>query len=145
MRRCWPKRRTKLLRTDKVRADTTVIAAAVSYPTDSGLLAKGIGSMARAVARIKAAGGATRTRARDRRRTAGRRARSIAAKLKLRGEQQRDQAQAAVRRITAELAGIAEQVMAEAAAVIRNAGRALRTADPQRTARQARGVRVQRP
>jgi IS5 family transposase len=48
----------KLLRTDKVRADTTVITAAVSYPTDSGLLAKAIGSMARSVARIKAAGGA---------------------------------------------------------------------------------------
>ena len=37
----------KLLRTDKVRADTTVIAAAVAYPTDSGLLAKAISSMAR--------------------------------------------------------------------------------------------------
>ena len=36
-----------LLRTDKVRADTTVIPAAVAYPTDSGLLAKAIGSMAR--------------------------------------------------------------------------------------------------
>lgn len=103
----------KLLRTDKVRADTTVIAAAVAYPTDSGLLAKAIGSMAGTVARIKAAGGATRTRARDRRRTAGRRARSIAATLKLRGEQQQRSAQAAVRRITAELAGIAEQVMGE--------------------------------
>ena len=44
----------KLLRTDKVRADTTVIAAAMSYPTDSGLLAKAIGSMARTVERIKA-------------------------------------------------------------------------------------------
>ena len=52
----------KLLRTDKVRADTTVVEAAVAYPTDSGLLAKAIGSMARTVARIKAAGGATRTR-----------------------------------------------------------------------------------
>jgi IS5 family transposase len=37
----------KLLRTDKVPADTTVIPAAVSYPTDSGLLAQAIGSMAR--------------------------------------------------------------------------------------------------
>ena len=130
----------KLLRTDKVRADTTVIAAAVAYPTDSGLLAKAIGSMAGTVARIKAAGGATRTRARDRRRTAGRRARSIAAKLKLRGEQQRDQAQAAVRRITGELAGVAEQVMGEAAAVIRNAGRALRTATGQRRGRLHRAI-----
>jgi transposase, IS5 family len=94
----------KLLRTDKVRADTTVVEAAVAYPTDSGLLAKAIGTMARTMTRIRAAGGATRTRVRDRRRSAGRRARSIAAKLKLRGQQQRDQAQAAVRRITGELA-----------------------------------------
>src|ERR1700756_1980089 len=54
----------KLLRTDKVRADTTVVEAAVAYPTDSGLLAKAIGSMARSVAGIKAASGATRTRPR---------------------------------------------------------------------------------
>jgi IS5 family transposase len=130
----------KLLRTDKVRADTTVIAAAVSYPTDSGLLAKAIGSMARSVARIKAAGGATRTRSRDRRRSAGRRARSIAAKLKLRGEQQRDAAQSAVRRITGELAGIAESAIHEATAVIRNARRALRTAAGQRKGRLHRAI-----
>ena len=130
----------KLLRTDKVRADTTVVEAAVGYPTDSGLLAKAIGTMARTVARIKAAGGATRTRARDRRRSAGRRARSIASKLRLRGAQQRDQAQAAVRRITGELAGIAEQTMREATAVMRNAKRALRTATGQRKGRLQRAI-----
>jgi hypothetical protein len=73
----------KLLRTDRVRADTTVVAAAVAYPTDSGLLAKAIGTMARTVERIKGADGATRTRARDRRRSAGRRARSIGARTDL--------------------------------------------------------------
>ncbi len=130
----------KVLRTDKVRADTTVVEAAVAYPTDSGLLAKAIGAMARTVERIKAAGGATRTRARDRRRSAGRRARSIAAKLRLRGEQQRDQAQTAVRRITGELAGIAEQAMREASSVIRNARRALRTATGQRKGRLHRAI-----
>jgi transposase, IS5 family len=130
----------KLLRTDKVRADTTVVEAAVAYPTDSGLLAKAIGSMSRTVTRIKAAGGAPRTRTRDRRRSAGRRARSIAAKLKLRGEQQRDQAQAAVRRITGELAGIAEQAVREATAVIRNARRALRGATGQRKGRLHRAI-----
>ena len=31
----------KLLRTDKVRADTTVVEAAVAYPTDSGLIGQG--------------------------------------------------------------------------------------------------------
>jgi transposase, IS5 family len=130
----------KLLRTDKVRADTTVIPAAVCYPTDSGLLAKAIGSMARTVERIKAAGGATRTASRDRRRSAGRRARSIAAKLKLRGEQQRDQAQAVVRRITGELAGITEAAMREAIVVIRNARRALRGASGQRKGRLHRAI-----
>lgn len=132
----------KLLRTDKVRADTTVVAGAVAYPTDSGLLAKAIGSMTRTVARIKAAGGATRTQARDRRRSAGRRARSIAAKLKLRGEQQRDAAQAAVRRITGELAGIAERTMRDATAVIHNARRALRTATGQRKGRLHRAIKA---
>ena len=112
----------------------------MAYPTDSGLLAKAIGSMARRVARIKAAGGATRTGVRDRRRSAGRRARSIAAKLKLRGELQRDRAQAAVRRITGELAGIAEAAMGEATAVIRNARRALRTATGHRKGRLHRAI-----
>ena len=130
----------KLLRTDKVRADTTVVEAAVAYPTDSGLLAKAIGSMARTVVRIKAAGGATRTRSRDRRRSAGRRARSIAAKLKLRGEQQRDAAQAAVRRITGELAAITEAAMGEATAVIRNARRALRSAKGHRKGQLHRAI-----
>jgi transposase, IS5 family len=122
----------KLLRTDKVRADTTVVCADVGYPTDSGLLAQAVGTICRTVAQIKAAGAATRTRTRDRRRSAGRRARSIASKLRLRGAQARDQAQAAVRRITGELADIAEAAMGEAAAVLRNARRALRTATGRR-------------
>jgi IS5 family transposase len=130
----------KLLRTDKVRADTTVVEANVGYPTDSGLLAKAVGAMGRTVARIKAAGGATRTQARDRHRSAGRRARSIASKLRLRGQQQRDQAQAAVRRITGELASIAEQSVREATAVLRNARRALRAAAGQRKGRLHRAV-----
>lgn len=130
----------KLLRTDKVRADTTVVEADVAYPTDSGLLAKAIGTMGRTVARIKAAGAASRTRARDRSRSAGRRARSIASKLRLRGQQNRDQAQAVVRRITGELAGIAEQTMRDATAVIRNAKRALRTATGQRKGRLHRAI-----
>ncbi len=130
----------KLLRTDKVRADTTVVEADVAYPTDSGLLAKAIGTMGRTVARIKAAGGARRTRARDRSRSAGRRARSIASKLRLRGQQNRDQAQAVVRRITGELAGIAEQTMRDATAVIGNAKRALRTATGQHKGRLHRAI-----
>jgi transposase, IS5 family len=116
----------KLLRTDKVRADTTVVGADVAYPTDSGLLAKAVGKIARTVERVKAAGGATRTRSRDRRRAAGRRARSIASRLRLRGAQQRAEAQASVLRITGELADLAEAAVRDADAVVRNARRALR-------------------
>ena len=125
----------KLLRTDKLRADTTVVEGDVGYPTDSGLLAQAVGTMCRTVARIKAVGAASRTKARDRRRSAGRRARAIASKLRLRGAQQRDQAQAVVQRITGELADIAEQTMREVTAVIRNARRALRSVSGPRKGR----------
>jgi IS5 family transposase len=50
----------KLLRTVRVRADTTVVAANVSYPTDSGLLAKAVTRIAAAARRVQGAGGATR-------------------------------------------------------------------------------------
>src|SRR6478609_5550131 len=130
----------KLVRTDKVRADTTVVEAAVAYPTDSGLLAKAVGGIANTVKRIQAAGGAKRTRVRDRSRSAGQRARSIAAKLRLRGAAAREEGQAAVLRITGELAGIAETVMAEAQPVLRNARRAVRTATGQRRGQLHRAV-----
>jgi transposase, IS5 family len=130
----------KLLRTDKVRADTTVVEADVAYPTDSGLLAKAVGKIARTIERVKAAGGATRTRSRDRRRAAGRRARSISSKLKLRGAQQREEAQATVGRITGELAEIAQAAMREAATVVRNAKRAVGRATGQRKGRLRRAI-----
>jgi IS5 family transposase len=118
----------KLLRTSRLRADTTVVAANVAYPTDSGLLAKAIRRIASAGRRIQAAGGATRTRVRDRSRSAGKRAHAIAAKLGLRGAQSRDEAQATVRRVTGELAGLAERAATEAERLLANARRALRQA-----------------
>ena len=48
----------KVLRTNRVRADTTVVPANVCYPTDSGLLAKAIRRIGTAGARIHHAGGA---------------------------------------------------------------------------------------
>jgi transposase, IS5 family len=117
----------KLIRLGKVRADTTVVSADVEYPTDSGLLAKAIGKMGRIVARVKAAGGATRTRYRDRRRSASRRVRQLASKLHLRGAVNREQAQQTVTRVTGELARLAEQAARDAQAVLRNGRRALGT------------------
>src|SRR5258708_31894046 len=64
---------TKLLRTGRVRADTTVIPANVAYPTDSGLAAKAVGKLVRTVRRVQAAGGAPGTTVTDRRRAAARR------------------------------------------------------------------------
>ena len=55
----------KLLRTHKVRADTTtVVAANIGYPTDLGLLARAVDKLAATAKRIQAAGGASRTRVR---------------------------------------------------------------------------------
>jgi transposase, IS5 family len=73
----------KLLRTTRLRADTTVVAANVSYPTDAGLLAKALRRIAATGRRIQAAGGAIRTRIRDRSRSAGKRAHAIAAKFQV--------------------------------------------------------------
>jgi IS5 family transposase len=130
----------KLLRTGKVRADTTVVSANVEYPTDSGLLAKAIGRMSRLVTRIKGDGGATRTVCRDRTRAAGRRARQIASKLRLRSAQTRDEAQAVVRRITGELADLADRAAGDAAAVLRNARRTLRRTAGRRAGRLRRAT-----
>src|SRR5246127_88650 len=51
----------KLLRTARVRADTTVISANVACPADVGLLAKAVGKLVRTARRVQAAGGATGT------------------------------------------------------------------------------------
>src|SRR3954470_4134553 len=115
----------RVVKTGKVRADTTVVSANVDYRTDTGLLARAVSRMSRLVGRIKAVGAAPRTPFRDPPRAAGRRVRSIAAHPRLRGAQARDQAQATIARITGELAGLAQRTAVEAQAVLRNARRAL--------------------
>ncbi len=57
--RCWSAAAGKLLRTDKVRADPTVLAADVVYPTASSLLGQAAGTIFRPVVRIDAAGATT--------------------------------------------------------------------------------------
>jgi transposase, IS5 family len=115
----------KLLRTARVRADTTVIPANVAYPTDSGLLAKAVGKLVRAARRVQAAGGATGTVMTDRRRAAARRVREIAGKLRSRAKLAREERSEAIARVTGELAGLAGKAAAQAAAVLRNGRRAL--------------------
>ena len=115
----------KLLRTARVRADTTVIAANVAYPTDTGLLARAVGKLVRAARRVQAAGGATGTVMTDRRRAATRRAREMAATMRARARLGRDETSRAIGRATGDLAELAEKAAAQAAAVLRNGRRAV--------------------
>jgi len=131
----------KLLRTNRLRADTTVVPADVAYPTDSGLLAKAIRRIAVTGRRVQATGGATRTRLRDRSRAAGKRAHGIAAKLRLRSAQGRDEAQATVQRITGELAELAERAANDAEKLLANARRALHRAQAKAQALAAAGAK----
>lgn len=112
----------KLIKVDKVRADTTVVSANVAYPTDSSLLAKGVAKLANTVAAIKATGLAPRTRFRNRTRSVRRRAHDIGAWLRRRSGDAKDEVLA----LTAELARIAQHSVTDAQAVVTNARRALR-------------------
>src|SRR5947207_704065 len=110
----------KLLRTGRVRADTTVIAANVVYPTDVGLLARAVGKLVRAARRVQAAGGATGTVMTDRRRAATRRAREMAATMRARARLGRHETSRATRRATGDVAELAAAAAAQAAAGVRN-------------------------
>lgn len=112
----------KVLKTNKVRADTTVVPANVAYPTDSGLLAKGVAKMAKAVEKLKGAGLASRTRSRDRTRMMRTRARAIGANLRRRSGEAKDEVMA----INADMVRIAHVAVDEARHVARNALRALK-------------------
>jgi IS5 family transposase len=129
----------KLLRTHRVRADTTVVPANVSYPTDSGLLAKAVRRIAATGQRIRAAGGAVRTRVRDRSRAAGKRAHAIASKLRSRAALGREEAKAAVLTSTGELAGLAQTAARDAERLLVNAQRAVRRAKAKAAELRARG------
>lgn len=87
---------TKVLRTNRIRADTTVVPANVAHPTDSGLLAKG--DPPDRSERIQSAGGAVRTKLRDRSRAAGKHAHRIAAELRSRRQLGRDEVKDGVAR-----------------------------------------------
>jgi IS5 family transposase len=114
----------RVLKLDKVRADTTVVPANVAYPTDSGLLAKGVAKLTKTVGAIKAAGLARRTRFRDRTRSVRRRAHQIAAWLRRRSGDAKDEELD----LTGELASIAEAAVKDAQVVATNVRRGLRRA-----------------
>lgn len=76
------------------------------------------------VTRIQAAGGAVRTKVRDRSRSAGTKAHGIAARLRSRAQLGRDEAKAGVQKITGELAGLAQAAVTDARKLLVNARRA---------------------
>lgn len=102
-----------------LRADTTVVPADIKYPTDSGLLTKGIARIATIVGRVQAAGIAPRTDFDDATPTARQGAHRIASKLRRRS----DDARADVLAITGELADLAETAVEQARRVLSNARR----------------------
>ena len=113
-----------VVRLDKVRADTTVVPANVAYPTDSGLLTKGVAKLTKTVRALQTLGLARRTRFRDRTRSVRRRAHQVAAWLRRRSGEAKDE----VLVLTGELATIAEASIKDAQVVATNARRALRRA-----------------
>jgi transposase, IS5 family len=129
----------KLLRTNRIRSDTTVVPANVAYPTDSGLLTKAVRRIAATGQRIQAAGGAVRTRVRDRSRAAGKRAHAVAAKLRSRAALGRDEVTATVLKNTGELARLAQRAVCDAERLLVNAKRAVRRAQAKAAALAARG------
>lgn len=131
----------KVLRTHRIRTDTTVVPANVAYPTDSGLLAKAVRRIGSAAKRIQDAGGAVRTKVRDRSRAAGKRAHAVAAKLRSRSAMGRDEATAAVLASTGELAGLAEAAARDARRLLDNAKAAIRRAKAKAAALHGRGER----
>jgi len=122
----------KVFKTNRVRADTTVVEANVAYPVDSSLLAKGVARLARLAGRARALGLATRTPLRDRTRSVYRRARDVVNTLRQRDDGRRGR----VHRLNAELAQIAQASIREAEAVIRNAKRHMRELGDRATGRQ---------
>lgn len=103
-----------------LRADTTVVPADIKYPTDSGLLVRGITKAAGLVARIQAEGVAPRTTFEDATAMARQAAHRIGSKLRRRN----DEAKAEVLAITGELADLAETLVSQGRRVLTNARRA---------------------
>src|SRR5437667_4641840 len=69
----------KVLRSRRLRVDTTIVEADIRSPTDPGLCADAVSRLTRLAKRVKAAGLAPKARLRDRRRSVGKRVRAIPA------------------------------------------------------------------
>ena len=111
----------RVLRSRRLRVDSTVVEADIRSPTDSGLCAHAVSRLAGLARRVKATGAARKARLRDRRRSVGKRVRAISG-LRVRGRDARE----AIDRLTAEIAERARQTVREARQVAARARRSRR-------------------
>jgi IS5 family transposase len=111
----------RLVKTDRVRADTTVVEADVTYPTDSGLLTRAIAKSVRLIERIQTTGAASRTTVVDHTGAARSYAHSIGVWLRRRS----GEAKTEVLAITGRIAELAVEAIGDAVRVARNARRHL--------------------
>jgi IS5 family transposase len=102
----------RVLRSRRLRVDTTVLEADIRSPTDSGLCAHAVSRLTRLARRIKATGLAQTAGLRDRRRSVGKRVRELSA-ARARGRR----ALQTIDRLTAEIAARAKQTVREARAL----------------------------
>jgi transposase, IS5 family len=116
----------KLLRGRRLRVDCTVMEADVRYPTDSGLCGHAISRLSQAVKAVKAAGMASRTRFRNRSRSAGKAARRMSFGFG------RPSRQETVLKGTGELRDLARTTLGLAGRVLANARRKVRKATGKR-------------
>jgi transposase, IS5 family len=109
-------REQKLLRSRKLRIDTTVVQAPIDYPTDIGLLADGARVVTRTVRRLQAVGVAVRTAFRSRARSIKRSLAAVGRSLRMRTEE----AKTAVMTQTARVLRCTRQISRQAQRVLRN-------------------------
>ena len=109
-------RERKLVRSRKLRVDTTVVQAPIDYPTDIGLLADGARVVTRTVRRLQAAGVAVRTAFRSRARSINKALAAVGRSLRMRT----DEAKAAVLTHTARVLRCTRQISRQAQRVLRN-------------------------
>lgn len=106
----------KLLRSRKLRVDTTVVQAPIDYPTDIGLLADSARVVTRTVRQLHTAGAAVRTAFRSRARSIKRALATVGRSLRTRT----DEAKAAVLTQTARVLRCTRQLSRQAQHVLRN-------------------------
>lgn len=99
----------KVLRSRRLRVDTTFVEADISTPTDSGLCSHAVSRLTRLARRIERTGTKTRTRVRDRRRSVAKRIRAISGQ---RGRGRKSLP--AIDRLTGEIAQRTKQTVREA-------------------------------